>query len=146
MMRLRIETEVNSSLATIKAGFTQELFLALNPPFPPVKLNQFDGCEKGDWVKLQLNFFLFKQEWVSLITEDSFEEKKWYFVDEGKKLPVFLQKWKHRHIVQQKEGFSLIIDDITFSTGTVLTNLLMLPALYLQFLYRKPIYKKSFSK
>jgi len=143
-MKLKIRTEVSSGLQKVKDSFTEELFLSLNPPFPPVKLLQFDGCKKGDKVALELNFLLFKQKWVSDITHDEEHPQLWMFVDEGRQLPFFLSYWVHKHIVEIKEGKTYIVDNITFKTGTILTDLLMYPALYLQFLYRKPIYRKTF--
>ncbi len=143
-MKLRISTRVNAPLQTVKNGFNQDLFLSLNPPFPPVKLLQFDGCEKGDRVKLELNFIFFRQDWVSDITEDAETTERWYFIDEGTKLPFFLRSWKHHHSVERNGNGSVIIDDITFSTGMILTDLLMYPALLGQFLYRKPVYKRKF--
>jgi len=145
-VRIKIKTSVKSSLQEIKNGFTQDLFLKLNPPFPPVRLLRFDGCEAGDQVVLELNFLLFKQQWVSNITEDSQKENEWYFIDKGTKLPFFLKKWTHRHIVESKMDGAEIIDDIRFSTGTILSDILFYPALLGQFMYRKPIYKKVFSQ
>jgi ligand-binding SRPBCC domain-containing protein len=145
-MRLTIKTTVKSNLSVVKAGFTRDLFLKLSPPFPPVNLKQFDGCHKGDIVHLELNFLLFKQEWISLIINDEERDGEWLFVDEGTKLPFFLKTWKHRHVVVQvSEGSSEIIDDFTYTTGTWLTDLLLSPALFLQFIYRKPIYKRIFN-
>lgn len=143
-MNIKISTKVNASLTKVKSGFTQDLFLSLNPPFPPVKLLQFDGCKKGDKVALELNFILFKQQWVSDITEDAEDDQKWYFVDQGVKLPFFLKKWEHRHLVERRGDKSEITDDITFSTGYIFTDFLFYPALLGQFLYRKPIYRKIF--
>ena len=143
-MKLRIETKVRASLKEVKSGFTKDLFLRLNPPFPPVKLIEFGGCEKGDKVVLELNFILFKQHWISDITEDQQSEKRWYFVDIGSKLPFFLKSWRHHHEVQSNQTGSVIIDDITFTTGTLITDLIMYLPLYGQFLYRKPIYKSIF--
>ncbi len=145
-MQITIRTLVKQSKAAVKERFTSDLFLALNPPFPPVKLKRFDGCKKGDKVALELNFMLFKQDWVSDITDDGESDQEWYFVDRGIKLPFFLETWEHRHIVREVNGEASIIDDIQFSTGFGLTDLLMYPALYLQFLYRKPIYRKYFNK
>ncbi|MEQ9402061.1 MAG: hypothetical protein RIM99_00635 [Cyclobacteriaceae bacterium] len=145
-MRILIKTRVNASRNQVKSGFNEELFLSLNPPFPPVRLLQFDGCNAGDKVILQLNFILFKQQWISDITEDFEDEKVWYFNDVGTRLPFFLKQWKHHHAVEVHRPGSAIIDDITFSTGTILTDLLMFPLLYGQFLYRKPIYRKRFKK
>lgn len=143
-MKIQIKTKVEASLQRVKEGFTKDLFLSLNPPFPPVKLVQFDGCEAGDKVVLELNFILFKQKWISDIVKDQETNESWYFIDVGSKLPFFLRKWKHQHGVEKSISGSIIIDDINFSTGFILTDLLMLPLLYFQFLYRKPIYKKRF--
>ncbi|WOK06033.1 hypothetical protein RT717_23435 [Imperialibacter roseus] len=146
-MKIRIKTHVKADLQTVIAGFTDKLFLKLNPPFPPVKLRRFDGCKKGDKVELELNFIFFKQTWESLITHDLTNETVFSFVDEGVRLPFFLKSWKHHHLneANDAEGTS-ITDDIEFTTPALLTNWLIYPILYLQFLYRKPIYRKVFSK
>ncbi|MEQ8552646.1 MAG: hypothetical protein RIC53_08340 [Cyclobacteriaceae bacterium] len=143
-MQIKIETLVNADLTSVKKGFNQDLFLALNPPFPKVKVLQFDGCRKGDTVSLKLDFLVFSQVWASHIIEEEFTDQSWYFVDRGVTLPFFLKSWKHKHLVKKKGIQSLVIDNINYTTGTVLTDLLMLPVLYLQFLYRKPIYRKHF--
>jgi len=146
-MKIKIATHVNSEWKKVVSGFTKELFVKLNPPFPPVEVQQFDGCIKGDKVILLLNFLLFKQKWISHITESKEDENGFSFIDVGVKLPFFLSRWKHHHIIEKREdGGTTIIDDIEFSTGTMVTNLLFYPLLYGQFLYRKPVYKKIFSK
>ena len=145
-MKLKIVTDVDASLDDVKEGFTKDLFLKLNPPFPPVKLLEFGGCQKGDKVSLELNFILFKQHWISDIIEDSQSGHVWFFVDKGVKLPFFMKTWRHHHEVRSTDDGSQIIDAIEFSTGTLLTDLLMYPSLLGQFLYRKPVYKKIFKK
>ncbi|WP_226389862.1 SRPBCC family protein [Penaeicola halotolerans] len=145
-MHIQIQTEVSADHLSVKEGFTQDLFLKLNPPFPPVKLLKFDGCDTGDQVSLELNFIFFKQRWDSLITEDRTDEQIFMFVDEGVKLPFFLKYWKHRHIVEARGDASVIIDDISFKAPFLLLTWLLYPVLYLQFLYRKPIYKRVFTK
>ncbi len=146
-MRLKITTRVDQNYLDVKAGFTQNLFLSLNPPFPPVKLIRFDGCKKNDIVILELNFIFFKQRWESDITFDNTDENAFEFIDQGKTLPFFLSRWHHHHVVRKvDELHSEIIDEINFSTSYWITDILMFPALYLQFLYRKPIYKKVFGK
>lgn len=144
-MKIVIKTQVAQALSQVVDGFTDQLFLKLVPPFPPVKLLRFDGCKKGDVVSLELNMLLFTQDWTSLITHDERSSTHFLFVDEGEKLPFFLKKWKHNHLLKANEQGTLIIDDISFTTGTILTDLLMYPALYLQFLYRRPVYKREFS-
>jgi len=145
-MKIKISTKVNSDLKTVISGFDKKLFLSLNPPFPPVKLLRFDGCKMGDQVTLELNFLLFKQTWISKIVDDRLEENQWYFVDEGEKLPFFLKTWTHKHLVNRIDEHAVIIDHIQYSTGTILSDILMYPVLLLQFLYRKPVYKRVFSE
>lgn len=145
-MQIKITTSVAQDYLSVKSGFTEDLFLALNPPFPKVRLQQFDGCKKGDIVSLKLNFIFFKQVWESVITDDETNEKEFRFIDEGTKLPFFFKYWRHHHrVIADGEG-ARIIDDITFKTPLLIPEFLMYPALYLQFLYRKPVYKKYFKK
>lgn len=144
-MKIKIKTKVKQSYQKVFEGFTKDLFLKLNPPFPPVKLLRFDGCNINDKVILRLNFIFFKQVWESLITENETKEKEIYFVDEGIKLPFFLKYWKHQHIIKENaQGETEIIDYIQFKTPFLLSNFFFYPLLYLQFLYRKPIYRKIF--
>lgn len=144
-MKLYIKTTVKQPILKVWEGFDESLFVKLAPPFPSVKLLQFDGSKKGDRVGLELNFILFRQKWVSDIIEHNENEDQIFFIDKGVILPFFLKTWQHKHILKRKGDGTEIIDDIRYSTGTLLTDILMFPALYLQFLYRKPVYKKIFS-
>jgi ligand-binding SRPBCC domain-containing protein len=143
-MKIIIKTTVGLEFLKVKEGFNKDLFLKLAPPFPPVKLLRFDGSKKGDQVSLELNFFLFKQTWTSLITEDKTTENEFYFIDEGVQLPFFLGYWKHRHRVVSSSTGSTIIDEIDFEGKGIFFTPLLYPALFLQFLFRRPIYKKIF--
>ena len=144
-MKLILRTQVARPVNEVWAGFDRRLFDKLSPPFPPVQVLRFDGCQTGDQVQLELNFLLFKQRWDSLIVDQQTSPDEIYFIDEGTKLPFFLRYWHHRHRLIKSGSGSLIIDDITFRTPNRLTDYLMLPVLWLQFLYRKPIYKHVFN-
>lgn len=141
-----VETAVEQSFLDVKSGFNAALFKKLSPPFPPVKLLLFEGSKKGDIVELELNFIVFKQRWVSEITEDQTTDQEFYFVDRGVQLPFFLRRWKHRHRVISREFGSVIRDEIEYDAGFGLATLLLFPVLWLQFLYRKPIYRQHFKK
>lgn len=143
-MNIKISTKVNQSLLKVWEGFDLELFSKLAPPFPPVEVKEFGGCLKGDKVHLELNFLLFRQDWISDIIDQAQTESEIYFVDKGTKLPFFLRYWQHRHRMVKDGDGTTIIDDITFRTPSILTDYLFYPLLYLQFLYRKPIYRKVF--
>ncbi|GAB5525781.1 MAG: hypothetical protein Roseis2KO_36530 [Roseivirga sp.] len=143
-MKITIKTLVDQRLPEVITGFNGDLFLKLNPPFPKVKLIRFDGCKTGDTVSLELNFLLFKQVWTSEITEDYRDPTEFFFIDKGVKLPFFFKSWQHKHILQVKDDKTEVIDDISYQTPSLLTDWLMYPLLYLQFLYRKPIYRNVF--
>ncbi len=144
-MNLRFVTILPCSLEKVKAGFTEKLFLELTPPGVSVFLERFDGCSPGHEVHLQIGSFGFKQKWVSHITSEVYNDKEWYFVDEGKVLPWPLKSWKHLHKVESLgENQSQIIDDITYTTGFRFLDVLMYPSLLLSFGVRPSRYKKYF--
>jgi ligand-binding SRPBCC domain-containing protein len=146
-MRINLSTQVARPYLEVKAGFTEDLFRSLNPPFPPVKLLRFDGSSKGDLVSLELNFIFFKQTWTSEIVADQTDEREFFFIDAGRKLPFFLRRWRHKHrVVNQGEKHSLIVDEIDYTAPNALLGLLLYPVLYLQFALRKPIYKRYFAR
>jgi len=144
-MNLLLKTKVQGHYLEVMKKFDLNLFEALKPPLAKMEIVEFTGSEKGDRVHIK---FLapIKAEWVSLITDHGHDEKKAYFIDEGKVLPFPLKQWKHTHIVEHLDDeHSIIIDDIEFSCSNALMTLLTYPALYFSFYPRKRIYKKYFS-
>ena len=145
-MTITISTKVEQHIEKVWQGFDETLFRKLSPPFPPVRIVHFLGCKKGDEVYLELNFVLTRQYWKSLIIEQKESDEEIYFIDKGTELPFFLSFWQHKHRILKNGSGSIIRDEIEFSTPTILTNYFFYPLLYLQFLYRKPVYKKVFKK
>ncbi|MFD2934438.1 SRPBCC family protein [Spirosoma flavum] len=149
-MHILLKTQVEQPLPTVWAGFNRDLFEQLSPAFPPVNVIRFDGCLPGNVVHLQLNFLLFRQDWISHIIDQQTTPDEIFFVDKGTKLPFFLAYWQHRHRLCRSSVGSgeqtVIIDDITFRTPFRLTDYLFYPILWLQFAYRKPIYRRIFRK
>ncbi len=144
LMKIQIETQVNQSIHQVWKGFDEKLFMALAPPFPKVKLLRFDGCKAGDEVQIELNFFGLKQHWFAKIMSQTQSETEYQFVDVGTEMPIFVKKWTHTHSIIQEASGAIIIDNIEFQTWNIITDLLFYPTFYLQFLYRKPIYKRFF--
>ncbi|OWY22605.1 hypothetical protein C7N43_01520 [Sphingobacteriales bacterium UPWRP_1] len=145
-MQFTITTRVEQPFRTVFAGFNRALFMALKPPLVPMKLLRFDGCNTGDEVHLNLGF---GQEWISIITEFSDTSNAVCFTDVGKKLPFFLQSWQHKHSITAAEGNpneSLITDTITYQSHNTLLTRLLYPVLYMQFAWRKPVYRRFFGK
>jgi ligand-binding SRPBCC domain-containing protein len=140
-MKIKIATSVNANFQKVFTGFKKNLFLKLAPPFPKVNLLRFDGCKTGDEVHLELDFILFKQRWDALIIDFQANEKEIFFIDKGIKTPFFINEWKHKHLIQKNGENAVIVDDIEFTSPF---GFLIYPLIILQFLYRKPIYKKEF--
>ncbi|MCC7430040.1 hypothetical protein IT568_04265 [bacterium] len=138
-MQIRISTKVNQNYKAVFSKFDRELFLALNPPFVPVKLIRFDGCEKGCEVHLKI-FFI--QKWIALIVEKMETEAEIFFIDEGENFPFIF--WRHKHRILKRGNEATIVDEINFKTSSVILDCLLFPLLYVQFFYRKPVYKKYF--
>ena len=143
-MRLKIKTLVNQPWREVFSQFNASLLQKLSPPFPKITLLKFDGCQVQDQVQLELNFFVFKLRWDAIVTENGENNQSAYFVDEGDKLPFFLRSWKHRHVITQRGDKTVIIDDVNFSTANKLTDFLFYPLIWVQFAYRKLIYRKIF--
>ncbi len=145
-MKFSISTSVNRSAKDVLSGFDAELFLALKPPLLPLSLEQFDGCETGDRVKLKLGMKPFEQKWHALITEHGETNDSIYFIDVGEKLPFPLKDWCHRHFIHKnKNGGSVIEDNITYTTGYVLLDVILYLPLYFTFFIRKRIYRQFFN-
>jgi ligand-binding SRPBCC domain-containing protein len=146
ILRIKIETLVKGNYKDVTNRFDRDLFLALKPPLVQLDLKVFEGCEKGDKVEMELGVLGVKQVWKSLITEHGLTDDRSFFVDEGVVLPPPLKDWKHHHIMENVEDNKTnIIDDIQYSTGFKLLDVLIYPVMYAQFWYRKPIYKRYFN-
>lgn len=146
-MRLTLTTSVAQCYQTVFAGFDANLFLRLAPPLVRVRLLRFDGCRVGDVVELELKpLGMPAQRWISRITESVETADEIYFVDEseGTELPFFLRTWRHKHRICRDGESCKIIDEITYRAPTGL-NWVLYPILWLQFAWRKPIYRRTFA-
>ncbi len=142
-MKIIIKTSVEQSVSNVWEQFDRNLLLKLSPPFPKIQIITF-GRNFGDKVTIEMKIFFIKLLWISKITEIVDLPTQKYFIDEGEKLPFFLKYWKHQHIIEESENQTTIVDKIEFNTGTILTDYIFYPILYLQFIYRKPIYRNYF--
>ena len=145
-MHVTLRTAVAQPPAKVMAGFTRELFIALAPPFPRLRLLRFDGCRTGDRVEIELDTLVKRLPWTSLIVDDGQQpDGTLFFVDEGQQLPPPLRYWRHRHLIQPgPAGGSIIVDDLEYRTATPLLDALLYPAMWAQFAWRKPIYRRWF--
>lgn len=139
MMNITLRSKVNRDLITVYSRFDHKLFRYLLPP--GAQLIAFGGSKKGDIVHLKLPL---AGEWISEITEDGSSEGCYYFIDEGRKLPFPLKKWKHKHVLLSAGENTIIEDNMNFSTGNAIGDILLYPILLLSFLPRAWQYKSYF--
>lgn len=145
-MRILLKTKVKGNYKKVMSLFDRDLFEALKPKAASMEIVEFTGSQKGD--KVHIRFVKpIKADWISLITEDHIDDTQAYFIDKGDVLPFPLKDWMHKHIVQKHtEDESVIVDDISFSSGYKLLDLFIYPALYFGFYPRKAVYRKYFNK
>lgn len=143
-MNIYFETEVNGSVRDIFSRFDKSLFLKLKPPGVKINLIRFDGCEVGDKIHLEMITPLGKNDWIGLITQSFVSDDECYFVDEGEVLPFPISKWAHRHTIRNKNGKTIIVDDINFEVRPKLLGQILYPFFWAIFRYRSPIYRRIF--
>ncbi|RZK16632.1 MAG: hypothetical protein EOO56_19535 [Hymenobacter sp.] len=145
-MHLLLRFSVAQPPARVVAGFTRQLFEALAPPFPKLHVRRFDGCRTGDTVNIELRAGPKRWQWDSLITDDGvLPDGTNYFVDEGQRVPAPLRQWRHRHLITPSpSGGSVIVEDITYSTGRRWLDVVIYPAMWAQFRLRGPVYQRWF--
>lgn len=148
IMHVTLRTAVAQPPAQVMAGFTRDLFVALAPPFPRLRVLRFDGCRTGDRVEIELSTLVARLPWTSLIVDDGqLPDGTRFFVDEGQRLPPPLRYWRHRHLIQPgPSGGSIIVDALEYRTASPLLDALLYPAMWAQFAWRKPIYRRWFGK
>ena len=145
-MRLTLRTAVAQPPAQVLAGFTRALFEALAPPFPRLRVLRFDGCRTGDHVDIELDTGVKRLRWTALIVDHGQRpDGTLFFVDEGQQLPPPLRHWRHRHLIAPGPNqTSVVVDDVEYRTASPLLDALLYPALWAQFAWRRPIYRRWF--
>lgn len=143
-MKLVTKTKVDSTKEKVWKGFDQSLFEKLAPPFPKARLLRYDGNKQGDIVDIELDFIFFKNKWTSLIIENAESHEENYFIDAGETLPFFLGFWKHKHRIIGENSGAIIIDEVEFQAPIKWLSIFLYPAIWAQFAWRIPIYKKIF--
>lgn len=141
-MKIQITTQLKSKAThqEVFALFDESLFRFLTKS-GPVKVLRYDGEEVGAEIHLNI-LFPYKSLWVSKITDRKLGEKESYFIDEGIKLPFGIKKWKHIHKVRQNGPHTEIIDDISFSAGTLIMDWFWFVSFWPQFYARKKQYNQ----
>ena len=143
-MNLILKTKIKGHYLLVMKRFDRDLFQALKPIGARMEIAKFTGSQTGDMVEIKFTCPI-KASWISKITDHGSDYKRAYFVDEGAVLPPPLKSWKHRHIIEKyDDDNSYIIDEITYSSGYWILDVLLYPLMFLGFYPRKFSYKKYF--
>jgi ligand-binding SRPBCC domain-containing protein len=145
-MNFILRTQVNGYYTDVMKRFDLDLFEALKPIGAKMEVVQFTGSETGDVVEIKF-ISPIKASWISDITDHGADDNQAYFIDVGRVLPFPLKEWQHRHIVEKVDDHnSIIVDDITFSSGRKWLDVLIYVPLMLSFYPRKRIYRRYFGE
>lgn len=143
---LTFECRLNQPFEKVAGGFDVELFRALCPAFPRIRIRRFDGIREGDLVQLEMNFLLFTWQWNGRVESYRYSEDELCFVDSGQKLPPFLAFWRHEHRVNRNADGCTITDAIEFLPGKAWPEFLVRQMIRMQMKPRKEIYRNYFGK
>lgn len=149
-MNLTVVIPVPFPAKQVFEALNKNAFTALTSasPFPKVKLVDYTGQSSGNKVHLVLDFYFYKQTWISQITDDinSLGPKEFWFTDKGIVLPFPFKVWQHKHLVKTTSESSCVIEEqISYSTGIALLDFFLKPVVRNMFTQRKPIYLKYFN-
>jgi ligand-binding SRPBCC domain-containing protein len=145
-LKISLQTRLAQHYLSVLDQFNLDLFTALAPAFPKMKVLRFDGSLPGDRVEIELQVGPLKKRWTSLITERHITVQEAWFTDEGQELPAPLTYWRHQHLITHHGTYSVIHDLIEFRTGNKLLDYLVYPVMYAQFAMRGPVYQRIFGK
>ncbi len=143
-MRFQVKTKVEQDFKSVHKQFNLLLFMKLKSPLMSFIVKRFDGCNLGDIIELDAKILFIKQYWLAEIIEAKETDEEIYFVDTGVKTPFPIKHWTHKHRIIKQSKSSVIIDDITFKTSNFIFDMILFPVVYVQFYWRKHIYKNYF--
>lgn len=147
-MRLLIKTRVSGNYQKVFAGFDESLLLKLTPPGMKLRLVKADPPDQvGGGIHLHVTVLgIIRQEWKNDFHSHEIKENECHFVDVGRLMPFPFKYWRHDHRVQRDGDNARIVDDITYRCRLKLLEWLVFPIVWLQFRYRRPIYRRHFGK
>lgn len=145
-MRFLIHTPVKGEPRKVFAGFDHNLLLMLTPPGMRIDLIHADQADKPNgYIHLKVTILgIIKQEWKNRFSDHELADDRCHFLDTGEMMPFPIKSWRHDHRVERLGDHTQIIDDVQFGTKFLLLDWLLFPVMWLQFRYRRPIYRKHF--
>lgn len=126
--------------------FDFDLLRALSPPMMKPDLVSYGGYAPGTKIHFRLNTPFGIKDWKGSISEYRESEAEIYFTDVGLELPFGIKTWKHKHRLIRTAYGTEIRDEVDCSFSNFMAKSFLPPGIWLQFLYRKPLYAKIISR
>ena len=129
-----------NDIKKVKGEFNNILFLKHLTKLLPVKIIEWDGTYDG--AKAHLAFWLFGwRDFIVNHRENTEDDVKFSFVDEGISLPFYLKSWRHIHGAYKERDLIIIKDEVNFTTDSKFLDLILFPMLVMPIFIRKILYK-----
>ena len=129
-----------NDIKKVKGEFNNILFLKHLTKLLPVKIIEWDGTYDG--AKAHLAFWFFGwRDFIVNHRENTEDDVKFSFVDEGMSLPFYLKSWRHIHGAYKERGLIIIKDEVNFTTDSKFLDLILFPMLVMPIIIRKILYK-----
>lgn len=146
-MKFAVESKITGiDFRKVYDVFDFKLLSDLSPSFMKPEAIIYEGNKRGDRLSFRLHTPFFTTLWEGKVSEEKYAEDEIYFVDEGDKMPFGMRLWRHKHRIIKTDYGTLIRDEVQFDTKNSLLTFFLLPGIWLQFLYRKPLYDKIIKK
>ncbi len=147
MKNIVITTTVNTHVEKILSSFSKETMQEATPPFINLEVTRFDGNDKGDRTQLITSICGHYQSWAIEVKTKKVYEDRTIIITEGVELPFPFTSWFHTyHLKKVSTNKTKIYDNIKYSTGNFIFDLLMYPIVYLVMYYRKPVLMDKYNK
>ena len=146
-MKFVVESKIRDvNIQDVYSVFDFRLLAALSPPMMKPEAKLYEGNKHGDQLHFLIRTPIGRFPWKGKVTEENISENEIYFVDEGIEMAFGMRAWKHKHrLIKTNEG-TLIRDEVFFDTKNPVLKYVLLPGVWMQFLYRKPLYEKIVKK
>jgi len=142
-----VESKIRDvNIQDVYSVFDFRLLTALSPPMMKPEAKIYEGNKLGDQLYFVIRTPIGGFPWKGKVTEESITENEIYFVDEGTEMAFGMSTWKHKHRLIKINDGTLIRDEVFFDTKNRLLKYVLLPGVWMQFLYRKPLYEKIVKK
>jgi ligand-binding SRPBCC domain-containing protein len=142
MRKIFVSSSVKVPYSKVVTGFNQQLLEALSPAWMNLRILKYDGQQPGDCFIMQLGTKPFSARWEGKVIAAGSTPGSFWFEDVGIQLPFPLKFWKHRHVIRKSGTGAVIIDIVSFHTGSSLLDWICYPLFRAMFTARRKKYQQ----